>query len=56
MQPVTLRNRVLGLALLLEGVHIVHGHGSAASTHTDDDMEFLEEACRKVARRLKPYL
>jgi glutamate-1-semialdehyde 2,1-aminomutase len=53
---VTLRNRVLGLALLLEGVHIVHGHGSAATTHTDDDMEFLKQACRKVARRLKPYL
>jgi len=53
---VALRTHVLGLALLLEGVHVVHGHGSAATTHTDDDMEFLKEACRKVARRIKPYL
>jgi glutamate-1-semialdehyde 2,1-aminomutase len=56
LSDVGLRNRVLGLALLLEDVHIVHGHGSAATAHTADDMEFLEEACRKVARRVKPYL
>ncbi len=55
LSDVALRNRVLGLALLLEDVHIVHGHGSAATTHTEDDMDFLEEACRKVARRVKPY-
>jgi glutamate-1-semialdehyde 2,1-aminomutase len=53
---VALRTHVLGLALLLEGVHIVHGHGSAATAHTEQDMELLEEACRKVARRVKPYL
>jgi len=53
---VALRTHVLGLALLLEGVHMVHGHGSAATTHTEEDMEFLKEACRKVARRVKPYL
>ena len=53
---VALRTQVLGLALLLEGVHLVHGHGSTATTHTDDDMEFLKEACRKVARRFKPFI
>jgi glutamate-1-semialdehyde aminotransferase len=51
-----LRSHVLGLALLLEDVHLVHGHGAAASTHTDDDMGVLEEACRNAARRIKPYL
>jgi glutamate-1-semialdehyde 2,1-aminomutase len=53
---VALRNQVLGPALLLEGVHLVQGHGAAATTHTDDDMEMLMEACRKVARLVKPYL
>jgi hypothetical protein len=47
---------VLGPAILLENVHMVHGHGSAATSHSDEDMEFLREACRRVARRVKPYL
>jgi glutamate-1-semialdehyde 2,1-aminomutase len=53
---VALRTEVLGPAMLLEGVHIVQGHGSAATTHTDEDMEHLKEACRAVARRVKPYM
>lgn len=53
---VALRNRVLGPALLLEDVHLVHGHGAASTAHTDHDMEKLEDACRKVARRIKPFL
>jgi hypothetical protein len=53
---VTLRSLVLGPALLLENVHLLHGHGAAAASHTDDDMELLREACRKVARRVKRYL
>jgi len=53
---VALRTRVLGPAMLLEKVHVVQGHGSAATTHTDEDMELLREACRRVARRVKPYL
>ncbi len=53
---VALRTRALGPALLLENVHMVQGHGSAATTHTDTDMEFLKEACRRVARRVKPHL
>ena len=53
---VALRHQVLGPALLLEDVHLVLGHGSAATTHTEDDMAVLEHACRKVARRVKPYL
>ena len=53
---VALRKQVLGPALVLENVHLVHGHGSAAVTHTDDDMGLLGEACRNVARRVKSYL
>jgi len=53
---VALRDQVLGPALLLDDVHLVHGHGAAATAHTEKDMEQLEEACRKVARRIKPHL
>ena len=53
---VALRDQVLGPALLYEGVHLVHGHGAAATTHTEKDMEQLEEACRRVACRVRPYL
>ena len=53
---VALRTEVLPLALLLEGVHMVQGHGSAATAHTDEDMERLRGACRAVARRVKPCL
>jgi len=53
---VILSSRLLGLALLLEDVHILLGHGAAATAHTDDDMEMLQRACRTVARRVKPYL
>ncbi len=53
---VVLRSQVLGPALLLENVHLLQGHGSAATTHTDEDMELLRAACRRVARRVKPHL
>jgi glutamate-1-semialdehyde 2,1-aminomutase len=53
---VELRTQVLGPAMLLENVHMVQGHGSAATAHTDEDMELLKNACRRVARRVKPYL
>jgi hypothetical protein len=53
---VALRERVLGPAMLLENVHLVHAHGAAATAHTEQDMEELEDACRKVARRVKPYV
>jgi glutamate-1-semialdehyde 2,1-aminomutase len=52
---VTLRTQVLGPAMLLENVHMVQGHGAAATTHTDEDMELLKDVCRSVARRVKPY-
>lgn len=53
---VTLRERVLKLALLLEDVHIIHGLGAISLAHTEDDIAFLSQACRRAARRFKAYL
>jgi len=50
---VALNGDVLQLALLLEDVHIMHGHGAVSTAHTDADMAFLEAACRNAARRLR---
>jgi glutamate-1-semialdehyde 2,1-aminomutase len=53
---VALRKQVVDLALLLEGLFLVHGHGAASTAHTPSDIERLAEACRRTARRIKPYL
>ncbi|MBN1872872.1 MAG: hypothetical protein JXA33_01470, partial [Anaerolineae bacterium] len=47
---------ILLLALLLENVHLLYGHGALATVHTEADIAFFSEACHKVARRFKPYL
>jgi glutamate-1-semialdehyde 2,1-aminomutase len=51
-----LRDQALQLALLLEDVHVVHGAGTASAAHTLADVTRLGEACRRAARRIKPYL
>lgn len=53
---VSLTRDVLQLALLLEDVYLVHGHGALSFSHTEADVDFLGEACRKVALRLRKYL
>jgi len=53
---VELAEDVLQLALLLEDVYLVHGHGAVATAHTDADMSVLESACRRVAHRIKSRL
>jgi glutamate-1-semialdehyde 2,1-aminomutase len=53
---VTLRERVMKLGLLLEDVHVIHGLGALSVAHTEDDIARLGEACRRVARRMKPHL
>ncbi|MFQ5418970.1 MAG: aspartate aminotransferase family protein [Anaerolineae bacterium] len=50
---VALTGKVLQLALLLEDVILVRGHGVVTVTHAEDDLYLFGEACRKVARRLK---
>lgn len=51
-----LAEKALRLALLLEDVHTVHGGGALSTAHTEEDIAFLGEACRRAARRIKPYL
>jgi hypothetical protein len=34
----------------------VHGLGSLTTAHDESDIRFLGEACRRAARRIKPYL
>lgn len=51
-----LAHKVLDLALLLENVFMVHAHGAVSTEHTEADIEYLGEACRRAARRIKPYL
>lgn len=50
---VALADRVLQLALLLEDVHVVHGFGALATTHTEADLNELGEAITRAARRIK---
>jgi glutamate-1-semialdehyde 2,1-aminomutase len=53
---ITLSHHVLDLALLLEDVFMLHSHGGVSTAHTEADIAFLGEACRRVARRIKIYL
>ena len=53
---ITLSHLVLDLALLLEDVFMLHSHGGVSTAHTEQDIEFLGQACRRAARRIKPYL
>jgi glutamate-1-semialdehyde 2,1-aminomutase len=56
MSDVTLREQVFKLGMLLEDVHVIHGLGALSTTHTEDDIALLGEACSQVARRIKAYL
>ena len=53
---VALSRQVLDLALLLEDVFVLHSHGGVSAAHTPADVNFLGEACQRVARRIKSYL
>ena len=53
---VALRQHVIHLALLLEGVYSPEGHGAVSTAHTEADVDLLGDACRRAARRIKPYL
>jgi glutamate-1-semialdehyde 2,1-aminomutase len=53
---VTMRERVVKLALLLEDIHITHGLGSLTLAHTEEHIDQLADACRRVAREIRPYL
>ncbi len=51
----TLNREVLQMALLLEDVYLIHGHGAVSYAHTETDIDILGNACRKVARQIKSY-
>jgi glutamate-1-semialdehyde 2,1-aminomutase len=53
---IPLGHLVLDLAMLLEDVFMLHSHGGVSAAHTEQDIEFLGQACRRAARRIKPYL
>lgn len=53
---VTLGRDIVTLALLLENVHILKGHGAVSTAHTEEELSFLGRACHQAARRIKPYL
>jgi hypothetical protein len=52
----TLSHKVLDLALLVEDMFVLHSHGGVSTAHTEADIGLLGEACRRAARRIKPYL
>jgi glutamate-1-semialdehyde 2,1-aminomutase len=56
LYDVALSHKVVDLALLLEDVFMLHSHGAVSIAHTEEDIDLLGEACRRVARRIKPYL
>jgi glutamate-1-semialdehyde aminotransferase len=52
----TLSHQVMDLALLQEDVFVLHSHGGVSTAHSESDIELLGAACRRVARRILPYL
>ncbi len=51
-----LSEKVLQLVFLLENVYTVHGIGCTTVAHSTEEIEFLGNACRRAAKRIKPYL
>jgi glutamate-1-semialdehyde 2,1-aminomutase len=47
------REQVLKLALLLEDIYTMHGLGALSAAHTEADLEYLYDACERLAQRLK---
>jgi glutamate-1-semialdehyde 2,1-aminomutase len=52
----TLGENVLQLALLLENIYTVHGLGCTTAAHTETDIEYLADGCRRAIERIEPYL
>jgi glutamate-1-semialdehyde 2,1-aminomutase len=53
---VTLSERALRLAMLLEDVHIIHGLGTTVLAHEEAHLQQLGAAYRQAARRIRPFL
>jgi len=52
---VVLREEALKLALLINGVHVVHGGGCLSTAHTAEDIEKTIEVYQQVARIFKKF-
>ena len=53
---VELGEKVLQLALLVSDVYTMHGLGAVSTAHTEEDLDFLAEAYKRVARLFKKHL
>jgi glutamate-1-semialdehyde 2,1-aminomutase len=53
---VVLCENVVQLAMLLENVHVVHGLGCTSTAHTEEDIQTLCDAYRRVAKRIKSHI
>ncbi len=53
---VGLREEILKLALLVEGVHVVHGGGAVSLAHGAEDVRQTIEAYSRVAGLMKKFL
>ena len=53
---VELGEEVLQLALLVSDVYTMHGLGAVSTAHTEEDLDILGEAYRRVARLFKKHL
>ncbi len=49
---VTLSDKVLRVAMLLEDVYAMNGLGSISTAHTDEDLSYFRDAVQRVARKL----
>ncbi len=53
---VALREEILKLALLVNGVNVVHGGGAVSVAHGEKDIDATIAAYREAARLFKKYL
>jgi glutamate-1-semialdehyde 2,1-aminomutase len=53
---VTMREMVMQVAMLLEDVYMLSGHGAVSTAHQEKDIEYVGEAARRVARRIRTTL
>jgi len=53
LYDVELKEKLVKVAFLLEGVYVIHAGGALSAAHTEADVARMGEACCGVARRLK---
>jgi glutamate-1-semialdehyde 2,1-aminomutase len=53
---IRLKEEVLKLALMVEGVHVVHGGGAVSLAHRREDLDKTIAAYDRTARLFKKYL